>query len=189
MSIVDRPLTLAEYSHLPDNGRKSELVRGRIVEMNPPKPRHGRVMYYLAKIVGRFVEEHDLGHWLGETGVVTTLDPDSVRGPDGTFVSYSRLPRDADDNEYIQVAPELVFEILSEDDRWSEVYTKIGEYLRSGIDVVCVLEPELRMIHLHRRTGSPATLKTTDTLEFPDILPGFRCLVADLFPPPRTPAS
>jgi Uma2 family endonuclease len=105
------------------------------------------------------------------------------------FVSYSRLPRDADDNEYIQVAPELVFEVLSEDDRWPEVLDKIAEYLRSGIDNVCVLEPEIRTIYVYRRLGSPQILRHTDTLEFPDLLPGFRCLVADLFPPPRTPAS
>ncbi|MGZ9126103.1 MAG: Uma2 family endonuclease, partial [Candidatus Binatia bacterium] len=85
--------------------------------------------------------------------------------------------------------PELVFEILSEDDRWSEVNSKIEEYLRAGIDTVCVLEPETRMTHLHRRAGSPSILHHTDTLEFPDILPGFRCQVADLFPPPLMPAS
>lgn len=189
MSIVDRPLTLAEYSHLPDNGRKSELVRGRIVEMNPPKPRHGRIQFIIGRILGNFIAEHDLGHWFGESGVITTLDPDSVRGPDAVFVSYRRLPKDIDDREYIQVAPELVFEILSDDDRWPEVHTKIGEYLSAGIDVVCVLEPEVRIIHVYRRLGRPIILRHQDNFELPDILPGFRCLVADLFPPPRTPAS
>jgi Uma2 family endonuclease len=182
MSIAEHLTTAREFANLVDGGRRTELVRGRIVPMNPPKRKHGKIVFRIARIVGDFVESNDLGHWFGESGVVTEHDPDTVRGPDAAFASYSRIPRDADDDEYCDVAPELVFEVFSPTDRWVDVLGKVAEYLRAGVNVVCVVVPSIREVQLHRADSPPMTLATTDTFELPEILPGFRCQVADFFP-------
>lgn len=181
MSIAENLMTAVEFAELNDD-RRTELVRGRIVAMTPPKPTHGKIVFNIARIVGGFIFERDLGHWFGEAGVITEHDPDSVRAPEAAFASYKRMPRDADGNQYVDVAPELVFEVFSPTDRWVDVVDKVAEYLRAGVNVVCVVVPATRSIQLHRADAPPVTLAEHDSFELPDILPGFRCQVADFFP-------
>ena len=181
MSIAEKLMTADEFAELVDD-RRTELVRGRIVEMTPPKPLHGTIVFNIARIVGGFVVENDLGHWFGDAGVVTEHDPDSVRAPDAAFISYKRLPSDADSNRYVEVAPELVFEVFSPTDRWIDVLDKVAEYLRAGTTVVCVVVPPARSLQIHRADSAPVTLSDSDAFDVSDILPGFRCRVADFFP-------
>ena len=54
MAIIESQslLTAEQYAELPDDGRPTELVRGRIVETDMPNPRHGEVcanVVYLLK--------------------------------------------------------------------------------------------------------------------------------------------
>jgi Uma2 family endonuclease len=188
MSIAHKPMTADEFAAIRADGRSFELVAGELVEMNRPKPRHGKIVFRIARIVGQFVEDHDLGHWFGgDAGIVTMQDPDTVRGPDAAFASYERIPREADDDHYFLVAPELVFEVLSRCDRWVDVLDKVSEYLRAGVDVVCLLDPAARTLQIHRSEVPPAVRNETDSFELPEILPGFLCQVADFFPPRKTP--
>jgi Uma2 family endonuclease len=49
-------LTAEEYLRLPDSDRPTELVRGRVVAMNVPKPRHGQVCSRVEAAARRFFE-------------------------------------------------------------------------------------------------------------------------------------
>ena len=42
-AVVEARLTAEEYAKLPDRGVPTELVRGRVIEMNVPAPRHGQI--------------------------------------------------------------------------------------------------------------------------------------------------
>ena len=48
MAIGEALLTVEEYAHMPDDGRHTELVRGRIVEVPPPNFHHGIVSAEIA---------------------------------------------------------------------------------------------------------------------------------------------
>ena len=54
-------LTAEEFAERPDPGYPEELVRGRIVPMPMPKPRHGQICNRAGRIFGNHVEDHDLG--------------------------------------------------------------------------------------------------------------------------------
>ena len=88
-------LTAEEYRLLPDTGRLTELVQGKVVDMNMPAPRHG---YFCSNIVGILrlhVREQGLGRVMcNASGVVTERGPDTVRGADVAFYSYARLPKE-----------------------------------------------------------------------------------------------
>ena len=80
-SVTEALLTAEQYATLPDPGHPEELVRGKIVPMPMPKPRHGYICNKAGRILGNFVEEHQLGWVLNnDTGVITERDPDTVRG-------------------------------------------------------------------------------------------------------------
>ena len=73
-AIAEKLLTAEEYFLLPDDGTHKELVRGRIVRMNMPKPRHGQICARIVYLLERFQEDHPLGHVLSnDTGVVTDV--------------------------------------------------------------------------------------------------------------------
>ena len=76
-------LTEEEYGRLPNDGRLTALVRGRIVEMNRPYTAHGYYMNRLGYLLTQFVEQQGLGRVVvGNAGVVTARNPDTVRRGD-----------------------------------------------------------------------------------------------------------
>jgi Uma2 family endonuclease len=84
-------------------------------------------------------------------------------------------------SHYLDVSPDLVFEVKSPSDRWSKMLTKIGEYLQAGVPVVCVLDPETETARLYFADEPEITLEASDELTFPNQLPGFRVPVRALF--------
>ena len=88
-----RLMTVEEYVALPDDGRLTELVRGRIVEMPSPKPAHGYVCVNVSSVLRSHVRSRKLGRVVSnDSGVITERDPDSMRGPDVAFYSFDVVP-------------------------------------------------------------------------------------------------
>jgi Uma2 family endonuclease len=176
-----RLLTIEEYAALPDDGRPTELVRGEIVEMSRPTPRHGEVCGTTAFHLKRFAVEHDRGRGVtNDAGIITERDPDTLRGADVAFYSYDRVPRGPLPNEYLAVAPEIVFEVKSADDRWTNIYEKIGEYLNAGVLAVVVLDPAELVAHVFT-AEAPRKFRADEVLELPEPLADFRIEVGRLF--------
>ena len=177
----DRLLTAEEYAALPDD-RPTELVKGKVVEMPQPGFLHGKVQARIARLMANFVEDRDLGHVLTESGVVTKRNPDTVRGPDISFYSYERIPKENVPSVYAEIAPEIVFEVRSPDDRRGEVLQKAGEYLGAGALTVVVVDPQRRSAVLHGADDSIAILNANDALRLPPPLADWTPRVADFFP-------
>jgi len=183
VATVPKLLTVEEYLRLPDPGKPTELVRGRVEEMTPPTPYHCFVCGRVFKFVERFVEEGDLG-WVmpNDSGVLTERNPDTLRGADVCFYSYTRIPREAMPLEgYVGTVPELVFEVMSPSDRWTQVLEKVTEYLRAGITVVCVVNPRARTVTAYRDNQDPEPFAADAELTIPDVLPGFRVPIRRMF--------
>ncbi len=158
-----------------------ELVEGRIEPMSPTGGEHGFLEFRLGRHLGNFVDERRLG-WVtgGEVGLYTRRDPDTVRGADVVFVSRARLP-ERPSRGYLAVAPELVVEVLSPDDRWQDVRAKLDEYFAVGVERVWIVEPKNQAVLVYRSPVEFARLGLPDTLEGEGVLAGFRLPVAQLF--------
>jgi Uma2 family endonuclease len=175
-------LTAEEYGRLPDDGRLTELVSGRIVEMNRPFTSHGYLMIRVSALLWHFVEQYGLGRVVGgDAGIVTRRDPDSVRGPDVAFYSYERIPRGPRPDVYWPASPELIIEIRSNNDHWKDIHQKVSEYLSADVLTIAVVDPEPQRVHLFSADRETVVLNATDQLTFPDILPGFEIVVGRLF--------
>ena len=175
-------LTAEEYGRLGDDGRLTELVRGRIVELNRPFTTHDYHVYRAAMLLGQFVDQHRLGRIVtGDAGVVMERDPDTVRGPDVAFYSYQRIPQGPLPEEYWPASPELVIEVRSKLDRWKDIVLKVAEYLIANVLTVAVIDPVSRRVHIYSADNETTILNITDVLTFPDLLPGFEVAVERLF--------
>jgi Uma2 family endonuclease len=128
------------------------------------------------------LEEHRLGHVVSnDSGIVTERGPDTVRGADVAFYSYKRVPPGPLPHGYLNVMPELVFEVRSPTDRWVKIIAKVVEYLEAGVSVVCVLDEQTQSAHLFTADSPAQELGAEETLTFPDLLPGFEMPVERFF--------
>jgi len=158
-----------------------ELVEGRIVKTSFATMLQGRLLTRILRYVGNFVEAQNLGEvMVGEVGLYTQHDPDTVRAADLLFISHERLAK-ATPGGFLDVAPELIVEILSPSDRWVDVRKKLREYFEIGVMVVLVVEPEEQVISIYRSTTDVQELSLKDMLNIEDVLPGFTLVLADLF--------
>lgn len=177
-------LTAEEFALLPqpDDGTQQELVNGMIVTMPPPSFYHGQVCSKIDRKLGVFIDDHKLG-WItsNDSGVILSRDPDTVRGPDLAFWSRQRLP-DPPRQGYPSVVPDLVVEILSPSDVFTNVQRKVQQYLRAGVTLAWVAVPEDRSVAVFRAGRDPIVLSNGEAITGEDILPGFSCPVGELFP-------
>lgn len=182
MAIGAALLTAEEYLLLPDQDLPNELVRGRIVPFDIPFPRHGQICSEIVYLIGRFLDGRDMGHLVcNDSGIITERDPDTVRGADVAFYSYQRVPRGPLPQRYLDVAPELVFEVRSPGERWGRILTKVGEYLEAGVTVVCVLDQMTERCHVYRNEEEMQIFLPDQELTLPDVLPEFRVVVRRFF--------
>jgi Uma2 family endonuclease len=78
------------------------------------------------------------------------------------------------------VPPDLAAEVLSPDDRPRYVLDKIGEYLGAGVRLVWVVDPDSRVATVYRSLTDVGRLEAQDSLDGEDVVPGFRCALADI---------
>jgi Uma2 family endonuclease len=176
-------ITAEEFARMPDplDGSRQELVRGVIETMPPPGGIHGACCSRVALRLGNFVEERGLGHvFINDTGFVSERNPDTVRGPDVSFWSKERLP--VVPEGYIEIPPDLATEVVSPSDHFSRIWKKVREYLDKGVRLIWVIDPFDRSVTVYRALKDLDILTETETLDGNDVVPGFSCRVAVLFP-------
>lgn len=159
-----------------------ELVDGRLVEKNL-----GAEADWIGLHLGMLLSSHVFSNNLGwafssEAGYVCVgVTGVRVRRPDLSFVSRARLSRPP--RGFIQVAPDLAVEVVAPNDLFSEVQAKIEEYLRAGVQLVWVIDPDTRTVVEYHLSGKVRLLHESDELNGGDVLPAFHCAVKDLFLP------
>ncbi len=177
---AERLLTAEEYGALPDDGRRTELVRGVVIDMPPPKVRHGRVCSNVNLQMRLYVDPRGLGTvTCNDTGVQTESGPDTVRGADVSFYSFQRMPAGTDPDDYATV-PELIFEVKSPSDRTRGTLAKVQEYHAAGVAVVCVVDPEAGWVDVHPAGQSVRRYAGDGVVELPELFPDFRVPVRAL---------
>ncbi|MDQ4078873.1 MAG: Uma2 family endonuclease [Chloroflexota bacterium] len=158
-----------------------ELVKGKIIPTSPTGGRHGWIEFRLGAQLTVFVEEHQLGYVVGgEVGVYTGRDPDTVRGMDVAFFSEEQLPEGVPTG-FIEAVPELIVEVMSPGDRWSEVQEKLEEYFALGVTWVWVVRPQDREVWLFHSPADVQKLGEDDILKGEGMLEGFNLPVSVLF--------
>jgi Uma2 family endonuclease len=173
-------MTAAELARVDLPNKSTELVRGRLIVREPPGTNHGRVQSNLNFRVAAFVHAHMLGAVFGQdTGFKIASDPDTVRAPDLAFIARERVPL-IPARGYAAMAPDLVAEILSPDDRAADVLAKIGEWLAAGVRLAWVIDPERVTAQAYRADGSVAVIASDGALDGEGVLPGFRCSLREL---------
>ena len=174
-------VTGEELARTPNLGR-CELVRGEIVLAKPTFREHGRVEGNFYHELRSFAEPRGLGEVLvGEVGIYTGRDPDTIRGADVVFLSSERYARCRRKRGFLDVAPDLVVEVRSESESWAAVEEKVGEYFACGVRLVWVADPGTATVRAYRSVEGFRELGASDVLTGDEVLPGFSAPVSRLF--------
>ena len=180
MATTTRLMTADELLAMPKDDCRHELVKGELITMAPPGGIHGSAGSRFDRRLGDFVEERGLGEVFIETGFILARDPDTVRLPDVSFVREDRLP-DRPVSGFFPFEPDLAIEVVSPNDRYTEVAEKVAEYLAAGTRLVVVVDPRARTITKYPARGETTRLSADDTLTLDSVVPGFECAAAYLF--------
>ena len=181
-TIAEKLLTADDLLRLHSAGVRGELIMGVLHETVSNGLEHGEVVVNLAAEFHNFVRPRRLGRVVAsDSGIQLERNPDTVREPDIAYISAERLPLDARVRGYSQVAPDLVVEVVSPSDRPAQVYDKAQMWLRFGVRLVLIVDPETRSIMAVSLEGATRTFTEDDTLDCGDVLPGFSCAVRDIF--------
>jgi Uma2 family endonuclease len=174
------PMTADELLRLRVPHARTELVRGALVVREPAGYRHGRVAMNLALRLGAHVERTRAGQlFAAETGFTLARGPDTVRAPDIAFIRRERLP-DPEPAGFPDLAPDLVVEVLSPDDRSGDVLAKVADWLSAGTRLVWVVDPSRRLARVYQSDGTEVLVAADEALDGQDVVPGFSCTLAEI---------
>ena len=181
--LVKPMITPEELLEMPDTN-SCELIDGQLMEKNV-STLSCLVETLVLLRVGNHCQHNKLGFvWGGTMGFQCFPDaPRKVRKPDVSFVKEERMKAELLATGFLPIAPDLAVEVISPGDLAHEVIEKIQEYLRAGVPLIWIIDPESRVVQVYRKNGNNSQLGETDELLGEEVVPGFRCRVSELFPP------
>jgi Uma2 family endonuclease len=173
-------MTAEELSQYQPPHKRSELVRGRIIVREPASIWHGVVAARALLVIGNYVAESEGGVVAAaETGFLLERGPDTVRAPDVAYVSRERMAK-APARGFAEFAPELAVEVMLPDDTMREALEKASDWLRTGSELVWIINPRRRTGLVRRADGSEQVLAEHESFDGEALLPGLRMSIAEL---------
>ena len=173
-------MTAAELEPIPDDDSvQIELDEGELVRTPLNGMDHGACGAVIACLLKVYVKEHDLGKvYSADTGF--KLRDDTVRAPDVAFVRKARLA-EVHGKGFGRGAPDLAVEIFSPSDNVRQLMRKVKQYFAAGCHTVWIVYPDQREVQILEAGGIDRLLRMGDTIEAPELLPGFSAPVAAIF--------
>jgi Uma2 family endonuclease len=179
---VPAPLLTAEEFAQRSGNQRVELVKGVVKELPMPFFKHGEICGTIAYFLIEYARKHNCARVAtNDSFVKTQSNPDTVRGGDILYYSDERLPKGAPANALLPVAPDLIVEVRSPSDLWTEIFAKVSEYLGAGVRVVIVLDAVSQTASVYRNEELQQIFHNSDELVVPEVLPGFAVAVSKLF--------
>jgi Uma2 family endonuclease len=166
---------------MPD-GDRYELIDGVPVE-KPMGAKSDRIALRLGGLLDQFCLRVRCGLAFGsQTGYrCFPANPLQVRKPDVSFVTNGRFPNDQPPDGDIDIAPDLIGEVVSLNDSYEDIQTRVADYKSAKVRLIWVISPKTKTVLVRRLDGTCAELDAAGELSGEDVIPGFTCKVADLF--------
>jgi Uma2 family endonuclease len=180
---------LAEAVYTPDDllfmpkDVRYELIDGKLVEKGMGA-RSDRLTVQLLARLEVFTAPRKLGRVFPESSGYVGIfvgEPNRLRKPDVSFVRQGKFVEDRVPQGWIGVVPDLAAEVVSPTNTASEVLARVVDYLRAGVPLVWVLDPETQLVQIFRQGGQASWLLGTGELSGEDVIPGFTCRIEELF--------
>lgn len=170
-------LTYEDYTFLPDDGRRHEIIDGEHFVNPSPNTKHQMCVANLGYPLWQHARKHRLGTVFIAPYDVVLADFDVVQ-PDILFVSAARSAIITDTN--IKGAPDLIVEVLSTNRQYDTV-VKYKLYAELGVAEYWIADPEAETIAIHRRRAGRLMPDIITGAVTTPLLPELELPVQDIF--------
>jgi Uma2 family endonuclease len=174
--------TDAEFMSLNRDGHRYEIVDGELIDMGNSGAKHGNVCSLLMILLGGYVHVQRLGAMF-DSSTAFKMKNGNKRSPDISFFAKERLKGLEElPTGFLEGAPDLAVEVLSPNNTIEEIDNKIAEYFENGARLVWVINPVQHYMLVYRSGQEPdRLLKSSDSLDGEEVIPGFTLPMSDLF--------
>jgi len=174
-----------KLSQQPENeAERYYLIDGELFVTMSPGELHGMLASEIARVIGNYVREHDLGRVTVETGYHPSGNRKTLLLPDVAFRSRRRLPGPVQLG-FVPQMPDLAVEIVSPRNSLAELRRKAEVYLRNGTALVWILNPSAETAEVWQLADDDELrseiIDTSGALRGESVLPGFKLNLATLF--------
>jgi Uma2 family endonuclease len=188
--MIDEALMTAEEFaevkyDLPEGGRWTELIAGRIITLQPPDEMHGNVVLNLSKAIAASYQgnPNPAGMACFDVSVLVRKDPDSLLSPAMSYFSLEMGFAPVDEI-YTNRIPRLVCEVASTNDRRRNMAERVLTYLDRGVELVWVIDSIEKCCHVYGRNRTPKQLSEKHKLEGGRVIEDFQIPVSQIFADP-----
>ena len=159
-----------------------ELIDGVLKEKQPMGLFANILATYLSTAINNFALPRKLGLAINET--TYKINEDNSRRPDMSYVEFSRLPALevlSADPPHLECSPNLVIEVISPSNTFSEIERRIDDFFATGVQVVWVISPQNRRVYAFSSRNECRILTEGESLEGGSVLPGVSLPLTQLF--------
>ena len=171
--------SLAEYLAMEETKPYNELIDGEVIQKTMPSPDHSASVIELTFQFSAYLRE------TREARVDTEMrhaDRREERGylPDISVTLRSRFPK-GQRRGAVEIHPDIAIEVLSPDDRPGRVMEKVQFYLRAGVPITWVVDPEGEAIVEYRPGREPVRYTAPFVIDVQPVLRAFTLDVGRFF--------
>lgn len=124
-----------------------EIIDGEKIDMTPTGFRHGKYEGLFFELLKKHLGKKGYIA-VGEIGIVITKKPFRLRAADIVYISKNTIPEEPEG--ILEIAPDLIIEILSNDDAAWKINDKVKDYLSIGVKRVILVDPFTEMITIYQ---------------------------------------
>ncbi len=197
MDLISMPTTEAakkkisfeDYLLMPEINHPYEIIDGEFMPSPAPLPVHQRIALKIVMALNPHVEAEDLGIVLfAPVDIILQRHPLRTRQPDVLFIHKDKLSGTGfdviEELQMLEIAPDLVIEVLSSSDTEKVLSGKLSDYQQIGIKECWVVSRESRSVEVlqlmqkqFQRLGHVGLGETIRS----KVLPDFRLTVNAIF--------
>ncbi len=174
-SVAARPLTLEEFLALPEPEVPTEFVSGKVVEKPMPTHTHSAMVQALGSLLMAFLVKHRLG-FVGPEARHLHRGEERLYLPDLEVFLARRTGEGPEERR-----PDIAIEVLSPGDRPASIAEKVTFYLRAGVPLIWVIDPEDRTLDAFMPGKAAVTYRRGDLVPGAPVLPEFELDTEEFF--------
>jgi Uma2 family endonuclease len=175
--------TYDDYTRLPDNGMRYEVIEGDLYMSPAPRPKHQEVIVALLGHLLDYLKQKPIGKILISPIDVILPDLANPVQPDLIFISKERSHIVKE--QFIEGVPDLIVEVLSPGNPAHDRRVKFRIYAQAGVREYWIIDPDARTVEINLLRGEAyASAGSFDADEQirSEVLPDFSAHVSEICP-------